>query len=40
MCIDLTQREYRTGEPDGTVRDKARVWKQVFDHLWHEGKTK
>ena len=40
MCIDLTQRGYRTGEPDGTDRDKSRVWKQVFDHLWREGKTK
>ena len=40
MCIDLTQRGYRTGEPDGTVRDKSRVWKQVLDHLWGEGKTK
>ena len=40
MCIDLTQRSYRTGEPDGTDRDKSRVWKQVLDHLWREGKTK
>ena len=40
MCIDLTQRGYRTGEPDGTERDKSRVWKQVLDHLWREGKTK
>lgn len=40
MCIDLTQRGYRTGEPDGTERDKSRVWKQVLDYLWQEGKTK
>ena len=40
MCIDLTQRGYRSGEPDGTDRDKSRVWKQVLDHLWREGKTK
>lgn len=40
MCIDLTQRGYRKGEPDGTNRDKSRVWRQVLDHLWREGKTK
>ena len=40
MCIDLTQRGYRTGEPDGTERDKSRVWKQVLDQLWQEGRTK
>lgn len=40
ICIDLTQRGYRTGEPDGTNRDRSRVWKQVLDHLWREGKTK
>jgi Zn-dependent peptidase ImmA (M78 family)/DNA-binding XRE family transcriptional regulator len=40
MCIELTRRGYRTGEPDGTVRDKSRVWNQILNHLWSEGKTK
>jgi len=40
MCIDVTQRGYRTGEPDGISRDRSQVWKQVCDCLWSEGKTK
>lgn len=27
-------------KPDGTERDKSRVWRQILDHLWREGKTK
>ena len=40
LCIDLTQRGYRKGEPDGIDREKSRIWKQVLDFLWAEGKTK
>ena len=40
MCIELTQRGYRTSEPDGVEPETSRVWKQVLLELWKEKKTK
>ena len=40
VCIDLSQRGYRSGEPQGMERDTSRVWKQVFDQLWREGQSR
>lgn len=40
LCIDLTQRGYRSGEPIGVERDTSRVWRQVLEQLWKERRTK
>lgn len=40
ICIELTRRGYRKGEPDGIEREISAVWKKVFGHLWSEKITK
>jgi Zn-dependent peptidase ImmA (M78 family)/transcriptional regulator with XRE-family HTH domain len=40
ICIDLTKRGYRTGEPSGICREKSKVWRQVLTMLWKERVTK
>ncbi|TDL83908.1 ImmA/IrrE family metallo-endopeptidase [Palleronia sediminis] len=40
ICIDLTKRGYRTGEPNGISREKSKVWRQVLTMLWQERVTK
>lgn len=40
ICIDLTRRGYRTGEPSGIAREKSKVWRQVLTMLWQERVTK
>lgn len=40
ICIDLTKRGYRTGEPNGMSREKSKVWRQVLTMLWQERVTK
>ena len=40
ICIDLTKRGYRTGEPSGMSREKSKVWRQVLTMLWKERVTK
>ena len=40
ICIDLTKRGYRTGEPNGIGREKSKVWRQVLTMLWQERVTK
>ena len=40
ICIDLTKRGYRTGEPSGIAREKSKVWRQVLTMLWQERVTK
>ena len=40
ICIDLTKRGYRTGEPNGICREKSKVWRQVLTMLWQERVTK
>ena len=39
-CIELSQRGYRSGEPGGVDRDTSRVWRQVFDQLWKERRSR
>lgn len=39
ICIELTKRGYRTGEPGGIVREKSKVWRQVLTILWQERVT-
>ena len=40
VCIELSQRGYRSSEPDGVGRDTSRVWRQVFDQLWKERQAR
>ncbi len=40
LCIDLSRRGYRSGEPVGVDREISTVWKQVFSSLWNEKITK
>lgn len=40
ICIELTKRGYRTGEPTGISREKSKVWRQVLTMLWQERVTK
>lgn len=40
LCIDLSRRGYRSGEPVGIDREISTVWKQVFSSLWTEKITK
>lgn len=40
ICIDLTKRGYRSGEPNGISREKSKVWRQVLTMLWKERVTK
>jgi hypothetical protein len=40
LCIDLSRRGYRSGEPCGIEREISTVWKQVFSSLWADKVTK
>lgn len=40
LCIDLSKRGYRSGEPVGIKREVSTVWQQVFSSLWSERMTK
>lgn len=40
LCIDLSKRGYRSGEPVGINREVSTVWHQVFFSLWSERMTK
>ena len=40
LCIDLSRRGYRSGEPLGIQREISTVWKQVFSSLWADRVTK
>jgi Zn-dependent peptidase ImmA (M78 family) len=40
MCIELGKRGYRTGEPDGVVREKSTVWRKLLVQLWQSKTTK
>lgn len=40
LCIELSKRGYRSGEPLGIEREISTVWKQVFSALWEERFTK
>lgn len=39
-CIELGRRGYRTGEPQGIVRETSTVWRKVLAQLWSERTTK
>ena len=40
VCIELSRRGYRTGEPVGIERETSVVWKKVLTQLWSERVTK
>ncbi|EIZ77775.1 hypothetical protein WSK_3786 [Novosphingobium sp. Rr 2-17] len=40
ICIDLSQRGYRKGEPSGVERETSVLWKKVLHQLWSERLTK
>jgi len=40
ICIELSKRGYRTGEPEGIEREESLVWKKVLGQLWKERVTK
>lgn len=40
LCIDLSKRGFRSGEPVGIKREVSTVWQQVFSFLWSERLTK
>lgn len=40
LCIELTKRGYRTGEPVGIERETSIVWKKVLSQLWSERVSK
>lgn len=40
LCIDLSKRGYRSGEPVGIEREVSTVWRQVFSSLWNDRLTK
>lgn len=40
LCIELTKRGYRTGEPRGIERETSIVWKKVLSQLWSERVSK
>ncbi len=40
ICIELSRRGYRTGEPGGLEREQSAVWPKVFARLWSEKVTK
>jgi Zn-dependent peptidase ImmA (M78 family) len=39
-CIELGRRGYRTGEPEGIVRETSALWRKVLLQLWNERTTK
>lgn len=40
ICIELTRRGYRAGEPDGILRETSLIWKKILAQLWNERTTK
>jgi Zn-dependent peptidase ImmA (M78 family)/DNA-binding XRE family transcriptional regulator len=40
LCIELTKRGYRTGEPRGIKRETSIVWTKVLKQLWAERISK
>lgn len=34
ICIDLGQKGYRTGEPDGVERENSVVWQKILEDMW------
>ena len=40
LCIELTKRGYRKGEPRGIERETSIVWKKVLAQLWSERVSK
>lgn len=40
ICIDLSRRGYRSGEPEGIERETSVVWKKVLTILWKEKVTR
>jgi Zn-dependent peptidase ImmA (M78 family)/transcriptional regulator with XRE-family HTH domain len=40
ICIDLSRRGYRSGEPDGIERETSHVWRKLLMQLWQERITK
>lgn len=40
ICIDLSRRGYRSGEPDGIERETSVVWRKLLTLLWQEKVTR
>ena len=40
ICIDLSRRGYRSGEPKGIERETSLIWKKVLTLLWQDRITK
>lgn len=40
VCIELSRRGYRSGEPIGVERETSVIWHKVLTHLWSEKVTK
>jgi len=40
LCIELSKRGYRSGEPVGIERETSIVWKKVLSQLWSERVSK
>lgn len=40
ICIELSRRGYRSGEPIGIQRETSIIWKKVLSQLWTEKTTK
>jgi Zn-dependent peptidase ImmA (M78 family)/transcriptional regulator with XRE-family HTH domain len=40
LCIELSKRGYRSGEPIGIERETSLIWKKVLTQLWAERTTK
>lgn len=40
ICIDLSRRGYRSGEPDGIERETSQIWRKLLTYLWQERVTK
>ena len=40
LCIELTKRGFRTGEPGGIERETSPIWRKVLTALWSERVTK
>lgn len=40
LCRQLSQRGYRTTEPESRPREKSVLWRMVFSELWKEGLTR
>jgi Zn-dependent peptidase ImmA (M78 family)/DNA-binding XRE family transcriptional regulator len=40
LCRQMSQRGYRSKEPESRVREKSVLWRMVFAELWKEGVTR